>query len=405
MLYLTKAKMPIASIPRLLHLAAQLIREMRNIIIIILSFPIIVNAQQLTNNTNINITKSWSQQPNGYNYPIDISVPTGNIPSNGYPICVILHGNGGNGSQMINQFSSILECHVIVAPTGYMNSWNVCAENSDGPDIQMVNDLVDSLQLYSNINPNKIRILGSSNGAGLANNIFIENTNSGIDIICAVVSHLNEPQYHSGNFHKIGSETDPSAEYCGYNAVSNPLQTRKYLSISNDNDPIIPYLGGYSMVGLDFLHAEDAAYAIAQNQGYNGNIITGPGIPYGNPVVFEYSYLSGNVVHIRGNAEHSMNSSQEEYLQSFFNDCSTTTNINDIDTETVKVYPNPVGDVLTIEINNSEEELFEIYSLTGLLILRGQISSKNRSVELSSINEGVYVLKIGNKFVKIVKSK
>ena len=159
------------------------------------------------------------------------------------------------------------------------------------------------------------------------------------------------------------------------------------------------------MVGLDFLHAEDAAYVIAQNQGFNGNIITGPGIPYSNPVVFEYSYLSGNVVHIRGNAQHSINTSQKEYIKSFFNDCSTTTNINDIETETVKVYPNPVSDILTIEMNHSEEELFEIYSLTGLLILRGQISSKNSSVVLSSINEGVYVLKIGNKFLKFVKLK
>ena len=378
---------------------------MRNIIILLLSFPIIVNAQQLTNNTSIDITKSWSQQPNGYTYPLDISVPTSNMPSDGFPICVLLHGNGGNGSQIINQFSTILECHILVAPTGYMNSWNICAENSDGPDIEMVNDLVDSLQLYANINPNKIRILGFSNGAGLANSAFIENTNSGVDIVCAIVSHLNEPQYHSGNFYEIGSNTDSSTSYCGYNVVSNPLPTRRYLSISNDNDPIIPYFGGYSMVGLDFLHAEDAAYEIAQNQGFNGNIITGPGIPYGNPVVFEYSYLSGNVVHIRGNAQHSINTSQEEYLKSFFNDCSTITNINDIENESVKVYPNPVSDILTIEMNHSKEELFEIYSLTGILILRGHISSKNSSVVLSSINEGVYVLKIRNTFVKFVKSK
>lgn len=240
---------------------------MKTIIILLFSFPIIANAQQLTKNTSINITKSWSQQPNGYTYPFDISVPTSNMPSGGFPVCLLLHGNGGNSGQIINQFSNVLECHVLVALTGYMNSWNVCAEDSDGPDIEMVNDLVDSLQLYTNVNPNKIRILGFSNGAGLANSVFIENTNSGIDIVYAIVSHLNEPQYHSGNFYEIGSDTDSTAAYCGYNIVSNPLSTRKYLSISNDNDPIIPYSGGYSMVGLDFLNAEDAAYTISQNQG------------------------------------------------------------------------------------------------------------------------------------------
>lgn len=378
---------------------------MKNIIILLLSFPIIVNAQQLTNNTSINITKSWSQQPNGYTYPFDISVPTSTMPSNGFPVCILLHGNGGSASQIINQFSNVLECHVLAAMTGYMNSWNICAEDSDGPDIEMVNDLVDSLQLYTNVNPNKIRILGFSNGAGLANSAFIENTNSGIDIVCSIVSHLNEPQYHSGNFYEIGSDTYSTTAYCGYNVVSNPLSTRKYLSISNDNDPVIPYSGGYSMVGLDFLHAEDAAYTIAQNQGYTGDIITGPGIPYGNPVVFEYSYLSGKVVHIRGNAQHSINTSQEDYIKSFFNDCSATTNINEIDAETIKVYPNPVSNIFTIEMNHSEEEFFEIYSLTGSLKLSGPINTKIKSVDLSAITEGVYILKIRNNVVKIVKSK
>ena len=84
----------------------------------------------------------------------------------------------------------------------------------------MIEELVTQLQFYSNINPNKIRIVGLSNGAALANNIFIQNTNLGIDIICTTtlfyyyifynksynyyypqaVSQLNEPQYHQNNF-------------------------------------------------------------------------------------------------------------------------------------------------------------------------------------------------------------
>lgn len=35
-----------------------------------------VFSQVLTNTTSISITKTWSQQPNGYTYPITISVPT-----------------------------------------------------------------------------------------------------------------------------------------------------------------------------------------------------------------------------------------------------------------------------------------------------------------------------------------
>ena len=133
----------------------------------------------------------------------------------------------------------------------------------------MVDDLINQLQTYSNINPNKIRILGSSNGGGLANNVFIANKNTGVDIVCAIVSHLNEPQFHLDNFYAASSSTDPSSSYCGYDSLVDPLNSRKYLSISNENDAVIPYTGGASVVGIDFLDAENAAFYIAANQGYS----------------------------------------------------------------------------------------------------------------------------------------
>jgi len=273
---------------------------------------------KLTSLTEIIIEKTWVQQPNGYVYPIDIKVPESIEPIEGFPICVLLHGNGSNGRSMINQFSSVLDDHILIAPTGYLNSWNICDERSNAPDLEMVDELVSTLANYSNINLNKIRILGSSNGAGLANNIFIQNENPNIDIICALVSHLNVPQYHDNNFYKNTTVTNPISAFCGYEEITNPISSRKYLSISNINDPTIPYLGGNSKVGLDFLNAEDAIFYIAKNQGFTGEKLPPEGSALGNPIIFEYSYLSGDVVHIKGNAMHSINPSQLDYLRTFF---------------------------------------------------------------------------------------
>ena len=273
---------------------------------------------KLTSLTEIIIEKTWAQQPNGYVYPIDIKVPESIEPIEGFPICVLLHSNGSNGRRIINQFSSVLNDHILIAPTGYLNSWNICDERSNAPDLEMVDELVNTLSNYSNINLNKIRILGSSNGAGLANNIFIQNENPNIDIICAVVSHLNIPQYHDNNFYKYSTVTNPMSAFCGYEEITNPISSRKYLSISNINDPTIPYLGGNSKVGLDFLNAEDAIFYIAKNQGFTGDKLPPEGLALGNPVIFEYSYLSGDVVHIKGNAMHSINPSQLDYLRTFF---------------------------------------------------------------------------------------
>jgi poly(3-hydroxybutyrate) depolymerase len=375
---------------------------MRTLLYLFLCFPILSVSQNLESTTTINIIKSWTQEPSGYSYPMNINVPTGTVPPNGFPVCILLHGNGGNGAGMMNEFMDILECHALVAPTGYLNSWNICAEDSDAPDIEMINDLVNILQAYSNINPNKIRIIGSSNGAGLANNIFIENNNTGIDIVCAIVSHLNEPQYHLGNFYKPSVSTDPLSSFCGYDNLVNPLATRKYLSISNDNDPIIPYSGGTSVVGIDFLPAETAAYKIALNQGYTGSQLTS-GITMGNPQITEYSYLSGDVVHIKGDAAHDANNTQLDYIKDYFLDCADVLNIDNYNLDKIKVYPNPTNSKITVTGASNQTIEYSIFNVFGQLVLSGSGTSDTLQINLSELDSQMYFLKINNKVIKIIK--
>jgi poly(3-hydroxybutyrate) depolymerase len=359
-----------------------------------------VTSSNLTSSTSISIKKTWSQQPNGYTYPMNIFVPTGAVPQGGFPVCILLHGNGGNGPGMINQFLSTLSCHILVAPSGYQNSWNVCAENSDAPDVEMIQDLVNNLQGYTNVNPNKIRILGSSNGAGLANRVFIENTNPGIDIICAIVSHLNEPQYHSGNFYKPGNTTDPSGSFCGYNVLATPLKSRKYLSISNDNDNLIPYLGGTSVVGVSFLAAETAALTIAKYKGHTNNILA-TGVTMGDPSITEFSYLSGDVVHLKGNAMHGTNATQRSYIKKYFSDCQAYTSVPSILPAGVfEISPNPASDYVDILSMGamSENLTLQLIGLNGQHLLtkniNGIIAGESIRLPLNHIHSGLYFLQI-----------
>ena len=363
-----------------------------------------IQSQNLTNTTNISITKVWSQEPNGFTYPMYISVPQGNPPLNGFPIAILLHGNGGNGNNTIINFQNTLSCHVLIAPTGYQNSWNICSENSDAPDTEMVEELVTQLQSYSNINPNKIRIVGLSNGAALANNIFIQNTNPGIDIICAAVSQLNEPQYHQNNFWKPTSNTDPSSNNCGYNTQAFPILNRKYLSICNDNDMTIPYYGGPSPVGLNFIHAEEAAYVIAKNNGYLGpKIDSAAGFPLGLPVVFEYAYPTAGVFHIRGNAGHGMNNTQHNYIKDFLNDCSSTTELETNKSNELIVFPNPSSSMVTIKHPYLLPAHLKIYDALGKLVEEIQTVENQISIDLSKFSDKFYYLKVGNNMIKITK--
>jgi len=382
--------------------------------IALIYIPIIGFSQVLTNNTNISITKTWASQPNGYTYPINILVPQGAVPQGGFPVCILLHGNGsGNltnlaGPAMLSQqqFGSVLPCHILVAPTGYQNSWNICAENSDAPDVEMINDLVNILQTYTNLDTNKIRILGTSNGAALANRVFIENTNAGIDIICSIVSHLNDFQYHSEDFYKPSGVTDPSSSYCGYDVVSNPLSSRKYLSISNVNDQVIPYNGGLSVnVGATFLPAETAAFTISTYKGYTGNLLTsGTTIDTGSLEITEYSYLSGDVVHLKGSAQHQANPTQKNYITNYFSDCETTLGIIESTQFECTIYPNPANDILYIKTDaaliNAD---FAINDNLGRTLLVGKIKSENTRIDIKILSKGIYYLSIGGYLKNVMK--
>ena len=82
---------------------------MKKLVYIIVFLPLFTLSQTLTSTTNIDITKYWHQETSGYTYPMNIFVPSGDVPEGGFPICILLHGNGGNGGDMINQFKNVLE--------------------------------------------------------------------------------------------------------------------------------------------------------------------------------------------------------------------------------------------------------------------------------------------------------
>ena len=70
------------------------------------------------------------------------------------------------------------------------------------------------------------------------------------------------------------------------------------------------------------------------------------------------------------------------------------------DLEGIKVYPNPVQDILNVELINSNNILF--YSILGELLDYCYNCSKLQ-INMSFITKGTYVLKIGDKQIKIVK--
>ncbi len=76
------------------------------------------------------------------------------------------------------------------------------------------------------------------------------------------------------------------------------------------------------------------------------------------------------------------------------------------DISEIQIYPNPTQDNLTVKIDPAFlNQPFQIFSITGQLVLSGKLTSENSEIHLNSISEGVYLLQIGNQSKKIVKIK
>ena len=274
---------------------------------------------RLQNSSTINITKTWTQggTPETYTYPMAIRVPT--IPTllnKRVPVAILLHGSGGNGANEINEWQNYLGDHILIAPTGYNNAWNVAHETTKAPDIEMLTDLITLLKDFVNVDNTKIRIIGFSNGAALANRAYVQIDDTALDTIVTNGTQFFNPMVRNSTFYIPSGETGiTNAEY---NTAKTPLQGRRFLNIHGENDTVIPYAGGSHAFGYTFLSAQQSVFEVAKSQGYTGGVIPDAGgVYYGITGVYYYSYLAGQVIHYKTPAAHDVTNYMKEITSNY----------------------------------------------------------------------------------------
>lgn len=80
-----------------------------------------------------------------------------------------------------------------------------------------------------------------------------------------------------------------------------------------------------------------------------------------------------------------------------------TTNTLEIGFEDLVLYPNPTKDLLIIETKKSINEPIEIYDLQGRFIMKVFTNNLKSEIDISELAKGLYCIKIGNEFRKILK--
>ena len=71
----------------------------------------------------------------------------------------------------------------------------------------------------------------------------------------------------------------------------------------------------------------------------------------------------------------------------------------------VRVFPNPFEDKLIIESSFQETQNYALYSILGEHILSGSVQSGSTNINLESIPDGLYILKVRDQSLKVVKRK
>ncbi len=81
---------------------------------------------------------------------------------------------------------------------------------------------------------------------------------------------------------------------------------------------------------------------------------------------------------------------------------NVVTGINDIKNSNIKIYPNPTNNIINIEgLTKNENNTIQIFDVQGKLVITKTINEKG-TIDLSELNKGVYVIKIGEVAQRIV---
>jgi len=81
----------------------------------------------------------------------------------------------------------------------------------------------------------------------------------------------------------------------------------------------------------------------------------------------------------------------------------TYTGINDIDNNNISIYPNPTSNFIQIENLQTEANTIDILDITGEIVKTVSSNSKNIKIDVSTLEKGVYIVKVGETVTRFVK--
>ncbi len=234
-------------------------------------------------------TQTWSQET-GYKRVAHIKYPETDAQS--FPVLILLHGAGSNAYSKIAQYID-LNNYILVALQGYDNRWNIQTESTKADDLDYIENIINQLKTFSDVDASNISLLGSSNGAAMVNRAMIELPAGTFKNAITLASQLTTDQYRNNSF---WGDDDNDGDYETAYTLSQDLRV---LTLHGELDRTIPYDGGLvDWLSRTFIEARESNLILARALGYSGNLASST-TPFANPEIVKYEYLSGDVIHYK----------------------------------------------------------------------------------------------------------
>ena len=251
-------------------------------------FSMTDNPDSLSDVSQLSHTQSWSQETS-YKRVALIKYPNSDAQS--HPVLVVLHGANSNAYSMMSRYLN-LDNYILVALQGYDKRWNIQTESTKADDLDYIENIINQLKSYSDVDANNISLLGSSNGAAMVNRAMIELPAGTFKNAITLASQLSTDQYNNNTF--WGDDNNDGV----YDTSYTLSQDLRVLSLHGTGDTTIPYNGGtVNWLSRTFIAAQQSIFYIANSLGYPGAPHLSGTTPFTNANIVKYEYLGGDAVH------------------------------------------------------------------------------------------------------------
>ncbi|MDW3649385.1 MAG: T9SS type A sorting domain-containing protein [Bacteroidia bacterium] len=370
------------------------------LLILFLLFPLLTKAQT---------TLNQGLRHNGINRTYILYIPASYSDQEAVPLLFNFHGytSNANAQMVYGDFRSISDTagFIIVHPQGTLDAegkthFNVGWGGSNTDDVGFTDLLLDSLLANYNIDESRVYSTGMSNGGYMSYYLACQ-LGDRIAAVASVTGSMTPLQYngcsptHPTPVLQIHGTQDNVVPINGANWTRSIDDVIQYWVTHNncDETPEISALPNTN--ATDQSTVEHIVYK-------NGD----------NGVQTEYFKVTGGRHTWPGSAIPSTGTNYDidasEEVWKFFsrydiNGLRSTTSSKELNPYQVNIYPNPASTFLLITTDHAGTKSYQLLDVLGKEKFSGSFSTNSFQINLSALTKGLYFLKIGKQYYKILK--